>query len=447
MAGSGAGPRRRTDQTRVSAHATAGELALVLGAQATLDDLVQTLADAVGNPVTIEDHAFRLLSYSRQPGRVDRARRETILSKAVPPRIVRWLHETGAVQRIHLSPGAVHIDANTELGLERRTAIAVRAGDRVLGHIWILETRRRLTPEELRALPQAAITAAVLLLRREVDEEAHARLVRDFLVDLIDGQVGSEAAARRRAEDLGIERPEWVAVVVADVDAFEEHVGAHDEAWVQAFKARLLAAIRGRAVGLAERPLLLIRSDSVVTIIGDSPGGAGAPALHDRVRRLASALDAHLHERFPDLSFSIGASQALRGLVRLPEAYRQAAQAAEICRTLFGGRRAVHFTDLGVYRLLHVIKSRNEVEGYRNPHLEALEAYDRRHRTDLVRTLSVYLDAFGRLGPAAAALRIHANTLAYRIGRIREIAGLDLDDPGQRLTIHLELKVRELRAP
>jgi hypothetical protein len=36
MAGSGAGPRRRADQTPVAARATAGELALMLGAQATL---------------------------------------------------------------------------------------------------------------------------------------------------------------------------------------------------------------------------------------------------------------------------------------------------------------------------------------------------------------------------------------------------------------------------
>ena len=32
-------------------------------------------------------------------------------------------------------------------------------------------------------------------------------------------------------------------------------------------------------------------------------------------------------------------------------------------------------------------------------------------------------------GATSAALHVHRNTLAYRLRRIQEIAGLDLDDP------------------
>ena len=65
----------------------------------------------------------------------------------------------------------------------------------------------------------------------------------------------------------------------------------------------------------------------------------------------------------------------------------------------------------------------------------------------LVRTLRVYLD-HGCNGPAAsAALHIHRTTLYYRLGRIRELTGLDLDDGRTRLTLHLGLTALDLLPP
>jgi DNA-binding PucR family transcriptional regulator len=62
----------------------------------------------------------------------------------------------------------------------------------------------------------------------------------------------------------------------------------------------------------------------------------------------------------------------------------------------------------------------------------------------LARTLRVYLD-HGCNGPAAsAALHIHRTTLYYRLGRIRELTGLDLDDGRIRLTLHQSLTALDL---
>jgi len=41
----------------------------------------------------------------------------------------------------------------------------------------------------------------------------------------------------------------------------------------------------------------------------------------------------------------------------------------------------------------------------------------------------------------AAALAIHRQTLYYRLGRIEQLTGLDLGDGGDRLTLHLALRL------
>jgi DNA-binding PucR family transcriptional regulator len=42
-------------------------------------------------------------------------------------------------------------------------------------------------------------------------------------------------------------------------------------------------------------------------------------------------------------------------------------------------------------------------------------------------------------GATSAALHVHRNTLAYRLRRIQEIAGLDLDDPRDLARVYLAL--------
>lgn len=64
----------------------------------------------------------------------------------------------------------------------------------------------------------------------------------------------------------------------------------------------------------------------------------------------------------------------------------------------------------------------------------------------LTRTLETFLRHAGTVGTAAGARRIHRTTLYYRLDRIREITGVDLDDGDTRLMLHLGLTVRRLLA-
>jgi DNA-binding PucR family transcriptional regulator len=64
----------------------------------------------------------------------------------------------------------------------------------------------------------------------------------------------------------------------------------------------------------------------------------------------------------------------------------------------------------------------------------------------LTRTVRAYLDHGGN-GPAAAeVLHIHRTTLYYRLGRVRDLTGLDLDDGRTRLALHLGLALTDVIA-
>jgi sugar diacid utilization regulator len=64
------------------------------------------------------------------------------------------------------------------------------------------------------------------------------------------------------------------------------------------------------------------------------------------------------------------------------------------------------------------------------------------HDPELLRTLECYLDQFQRRKQTAAVLGIHPNTLNYRLDRIQEMTGSNLEDPGWLAKLHVAVKLR-----
>ena len=67
-----------------------------------------------------------------------------------------------------------------------------------------------------------------------------------------------------------------------------------------------------------------------------------------------------------------------------------------------------------------------------------------RQNADLIKTLEAYFNCHGNLSQTAESLIVHRNTLLYRMNRINEIAGIDLNRPETRLALHLALTIRRL---
>jgi sugar diacid utilization regulator len=71
--------------------------------------------------------------------------------------------------------------------------------------------------------------------------------------------------------------------------------------------------------------------------------------------------------------------------------------------------------------------------------VETLREHDAAHGSEYVRTLAAWLDHPGHPADAARSIHVHANTMRYRMHRIADLAGLDLDDPIVRLAVRLQL--------
>jgi DNA-binding PucR family transcriptional regulator len=120
--------------------------------------------------------------------------------------------------------------------------------------------------------------------------------------------------------------------------------------------------------------------------------------------------------------------------------HREAELALRMDHACSRADRATSFDDLGVYRLLCEVQDLGVVESFVRNRLGDLLDYDSRKNSDLVRTLTVYLENGGNYIATAKALFVHPSTLKYRLQRIRDIGRYDLNDPETRFSLQLSTR-------
>ena len=91
-------------------------------------------------------------------------------------------------------------------------------------------------------------------------------------------------------------------------------------------------------------------------------------------------------------------------------------------------KKVLGASSMGIYKYMFNSGNQAEILDYCNEKLRTLEEYDHANGTFLQDTLlAYYMNGFS-VGKTAEALFIHRNSLQYRINKIEELLGMELDD-------------------
>ncbi|MCX5011543.1 helix-turn-helix domain-containing protein [Streptomyces sp. NBC_00555] len=388
-------------------------------------DLVDEISALLGAPATLENRDFRLIAFgahdSDDDAAMDPVRTRSILTRQSTAAVRSWFEGFGIAR----ATGPVHIPAAPEAGVFRgRICLPVRCRGIVQGYVWLLDQDPGPGPAELAAAMEVAQRIGVLL-----DEEAKAGadLSREFLAVL--------TAGRGWQQDMAV-----AALRVALGPAAE---GLHAAVCVAPWSGEAPASVPGAAAvcvvprpgheggaggGLALAVLLRLRSTDAL-----------APALTAVARLLprSAGTGGTAGTAGTPGAVTAGVAEPVRVLSELPAAWAQAVAAARAAAAQPRFGPVARWSAIGPYRLLAALAA----DPVDDPATRAL--LGPAHR-ELARTAEVFLDCAGQAGRAAAALGIHRQTLYYRLARVEQLTGLDLDEGEDRLLLHMALKAARL---
>jgi DNA-binding PucR family transcriptional regulator len=305
-------------------------------------------------------------------------------------------------------------------------AVAVRAGDEVLGSIWAA-VREPLNAERSDALCEAAKLVALHLLRVRAGADVERRLRADLLGTALEGGPGAREALHR----LGLVETPVVLLALAVLD---EGADAADA---------LLASERQRLGDAFAMHLTAVHPRSAAALVGTVAYGLVPIARDGAGEERATAIAEEFLDRVGDrVPAVIAVGPAARDVAELARARRSADRVLRVLRERRRARRVARLADVHVETL--ILELRDLVAERGEPPTGAIAKlieYDARHNADLVQTLAAWLDAFGDVNAAAAAVYVHPNTFRYRLRRLAEVGGLDLTDPEARFAAMLQLRV------
>lgn len=318
----------------------------------------------------------------------------------------------------------------TELSLASfdwtRCVAAIVIEGKLEGYLSLLGPEGTVDDLDWLAVEHGALICAAELAKQRAVEAAEDRLHGEFL-DLIltTGPTGERVLARR-AMEMGFELESNHAAVILSLDQGPPQT-----------LALLASEFRAQVLDTGIRTFLCTYEGDLVVLCSTDD-----IASLRRLEELTRATRERTAQISPEGRVTVGMGRPGAGLPGLRRSFDQAREALELARRLFSGDTVLPFSELGVYRLLCQLQNSQELIEFYDQTLAPLAQYDASHNTELVHTLQVFFAHHGNVSQAAESLYLHRNSLLYRLERICEITGLDLDDMDDRFSLQLALKIQ-----
>ncbi|SDI76286.1 transcriptional regulator, CdaR family [Frankineae bacterium MT45] len=398
-----------------------------LWADDELAGLAQTIATLTGGLVTIEDMQSRVLAYSVSGEEVDELRRLSILGRSGPAAYLALLRELGVYDRLGVPDQVVEVAEDPTSGIRRRLAVGVFAGSEQLGTIWVQQGANPFGENAATALLGAARVAAADLAvpTSRGGRPANGSSEESRFAAVLAGRSPSLLGWSPRLSGL----PCVVAGFALDDDATEASQSAR---WTAAV-GKLL---RVHAAALRTRALVAEADGRVYLLLPDVTSADDVAEVADALRRaLADA------QRLEGGSLRAALGPVVSGVAQLARSRRGADLALDSAAdSTVGSAEAdplVLFDQIRPRLFVEVLaQAARASEELSDAALDGLT----QSQPQLAQTLLTYLDLGSDVVACAAELGIHPTTARYRLRRVNEILPLNLDDPDERLAVHLQLR-------
>ncbi|MFF8972160.1 PucR family transcriptional regulator [Streptomyces sp. NPDC014995] len=378
-------------------------------------ELVDEISELLGVPATLENRDFELIAFGAYDSEdeldasaLDPVRARSILTRRSTAAVRTWFEGFGITR----ATAPVRIPPAPEAGVYRgRLCLPVRHRGVVFGYVWLLDDDPGPSDAQLASAMEVAARIGALL----ADEAQHgADLTRELRTvltaergwprDMAVAELRTALGARADVPHTVVCVAPWPSADPDDAPSLRTLPGA-----------TALCTVPWGVAGQCLAVLVRLRSTDVLTP--------------------AASVAARLLERSPGAAAGIGAGRV--GLAELGTVWQEAAASARAALAEPRLGPVARWASIGPFRLLTALPA----EAAHDPVVRVL--LSPAHR-ELARTAEIFLDCAGQAGRTAAELGIHRQTLYYRLSRVEQLTGLDLDDGEDRLLLHMTLKAHRL---
>ncbi|MGO4105499.1 PucR family transcriptional regulator [Leifsonia sp. YAF41] len=396
----------------------------------SVQELVDRLAISLSRSVEVDDASFGLLACSAHFGDLDDARVAMLVDReATGPRLA-YLQE----QRLSSNHVPVVVNAHQSIGFVfDRLCVVLRSRYEVLGYAWIT-LRTPLDPSELELVEDFTQTLSRILHNMAQSIEAVNAEIETELLTLLSPEQSARAAAARELGDLGmfVRSSQFVALCLS--------LPVEGTQWTGPPPREMIFRALWRAIStpMIDAYTFGVSSPDTFILIGyrNEPPKDALQAIGDAIVREILALSSagEIGAEVP----VVGIGAPVSELAAAWKSFDQASVAVRVGRQ--SDESVVFWSDHPVPAAIAVMLAEPA-----QPHLlpETLRALAE-SPPDVIELLDGYFRHGGNVAQLADEILVHRATVYYRLRRMAETTGLNLDDGDSRFVIQAWLQQRRL---
>jgi sugar diacid utilization regulator len=318
--------------------------------------------------------------------------------------------------------------------------VPVMVGDTVAGEFAAPDARGDLAIAASLVLRAAASSAGRLLDLARRARELPIRSRSELIAELLMSDAALSEDLRDRAMQLGVPVGGWHVAVRIEAENLDE-AGRDEVHRFELLETAGQAALQATArTGGSWYPCRIAHAVVLVRMTSSHPGTQAGL----RAAKSAEAALVAIRARLPALRLRGGVGTPHEGPMGLRASAAEARIALVAARSAGKPEGVATHDATGVQRMLMEWYASDTAQASVRAQLAPLERLGPARGETAIRTLAVYLDQQGSIVRTASQLHLHRNAVAYRLRRITELLGVDLDDPDQRLALQLACRARLL---
>ncbi len=407
-------------------HAELMEQVLAGGA---LGPVTRTIESLLPEPLLVVDLTSNVVLPGRspEPARVTDERWREGLQTRGARYVADEVRRAGSRSGIHRFDFAPYgLDVSCDGHIE-----PLKVDGQLVGALIVFRDRESADEMDNLLVEQAKFALGVLMMRNFIRFRSETNSQAELFGQLFSGNWRDREEMIARAGHLGIDLTGPARLVAISV------VGRESRAQTQPNLAHLHRALAQAAATVLPRSVVVVDGADVVIF---SPFAEDVPE-----KTWAVPLQRLLEEArwVTGDSAAIATSQPCRRLEDYVAARAECTRVLSLAR-LFGKTGVLAASDFGPFAVLLSAADHESVRQFVADTLGRIEAHDREHKADLLKTLAAFIDSGCRYQATADTLAIHVTTLRYRLERLAQLFDVDLEQPDRRFGLELALRLRDL---
>ena len=158
--------------------------------------------------------------------------------------------------------------------------------------------------------------------------------------------------------------------------------------------------------------------------------------------QIIGGMVARTKRRMPELPIFVGTGSKVEDVSKLYMSYHRAIAAVTMAK--HKKRDLLHFDEMGMFRLLYSVNDAPLLEEMSERPLQPLIEHDKKHSSNYLETLELYLKYNGSIQAVAEAMFTHRNTVIYRITNIKKLLNSELESTEERLMYQMAFYIRNM---